>query len=89
MDAGTSAGTVWRVTMSLDGYIAGPDDSMDWAYGHGPAGSVAEEIRDATGANLGAGVRLYGDGSAPAVTLERIGAALSPQLTDLRFRVAG
>ena len=38
MNADTLAGTVWHVTMSLDGYIAGPDDTMDWAHGHGPAG---------------------------------------------------
>jgi len=31
MNADTPAGTVWHVTMSLDGYIAGPDDTMDWA----------------------------------------------------------
>jgi dihydrofolate reductase len=37
---------------------------------------------------LGAGVRLYGDDGAPTVTLKRIGATLSPQLTDLRFRIA-
>jgi hypothetical protein len=23
---------VWHVTMSLDGFIAGPDDAMDWAF---------------------------------------------------------
>lgn len=183
MNAVTPAGTIWHVTMSLDGYIAGPGDTMDWAQGHGAAGPLAGEIRDATGAILagrrwhdvaterhggragiyggqwdgpvfvltheppaeppdpgirfvsgtieaavaaardaaqggrvgifgagiacqllagglldeiavhivpvllGAGVRLYGDG-APTVTLERIGGTLSPQLTDLRFRVA-
>jgi dihydrofolate reductase len=42
----------WHVTMSLDGYIAGPDDAMDWAFGHGPHGPVAEEMRAATGAIL-------------------------------------
>ena len=172
----------WHVTMSLDGYIAGPDDATDWAFGHGPAGPVADELLASTGAILagrrwhdgamakhdgragiyggrwsgpvlvvthrppddppdpeitfvsgpidhavaearkaaggrsvvifgastarqaldaglldeiivhlapvllGDGVRLYGDG-APQVELERIDATLSPQLTDLRFRV--
>jgi dihydrofolate reductase len=175
--------TVWHVTMSLDGYIAGPEDAMDWAMGHGSAGPVAGEIRDTTGAILagrrwhdvamarfggragiyggqwhgpvfvlthqapndppdteitflsgpiedavaaardaagerrlgifgaavarqmldaglldeivvhiapvllGAGVRLYGEGGASRVPLERIDATLSPQLTDLHFRV--
>jgi dihydrofolate reductase len=36
---------------------------------------------------LGDGVRLYGDG-AQTVKLERIDATISPQLTDLRFRIA-
>jgi dihydrofolate reductase len=42
---------IWHVTMSLDGFIAGPQDSMDWAFASasatgssqvrpGPAGSV-------------------------------------------------
>ena len=22
---------IWHITMSLDGFIAGPEDSMDWA----------------------------------------------------------
>ena len=25
-----SGGVMWHVTMSLDGFIAGPNDSMDW-----------------------------------------------------------
>jgi dihydrofolate reductase len=175
--------TTWHVTMSVDGFIAGPDDTMDWAFGHGPAGPVAEEMIATTGAILagrrwhdaaiaryrgragiyggrwtgpvlvltheppsdppdpeirfisgsigdavaagrdaaegrrlgifgadiarqviaaglldeivvhiapvllGNGVRLYGDG-APTVKLERIDATISPQLTDLRFRIA-
>jgi hypothetical protein len=30
-----SAGiVVWHVTMSLDGFIAGPDDAMDWFFEH-------------------------------------------------------
>jgi dihydrofolate reductase len=24
---------IWHITMSLDGFIAGPDDSMDWVVG--------------------------------------------------------
>jgi dihydrofolate reductase len=175
--------TVWHVTMSLDGYIAGVDGAMNWVAGHGPAGPVADEIRDTTGAILagrrwhdtamehfsgragiyggnwdgpvlvltheppsdppdreikfvagpiedavaaardeaggrrlgifgagvarqvldaglldeivvhiapvllGSGVRLYGDHGASTVVLQRTEATLSPQLTDLRFRV--
>jgi dihydrofolate reductase len=43
---------IWHVTMSLDGFIAGSDDSMDWAFGHGPAGAVADEVMESTGAIL-------------------------------------
>jgi dihydrofolate reductase len=174
---------IWHVTMSVDGFIAGPDDTMDWAFGHGPAGPVADELVQTTGAILagrrwhdsamalhdgragiyggawtgpvlvlthhapadppdpeirfvggpiedavahareaaggkhvgifgaqtarqcldaglldeivihlapvllGDGVRLYGGPGFPRVQLERIDATLSPQLTDLRFRV--
>jgi len=175
--------TTWHVTMSLDGFIAGPDDAMDWAFGHGPAGPVADEVMETTGAILagrrwhdvaiarydgragiyggrwsgpvlvltheppadppdpeivfvsgtieeavsaagkaagggrvgifgagiarqvvaaglldeivvhiapvllGDGVRLYGNG-APRVELARVDATISPELTDLRFRIA-
>ena len=50
--------TIWHVTMSVDGFIAGPDDSMEWAFGHGGASAMAEEVMDATGAILG-GRRWY------------------------------
>jgi hypothetical protein len=23
---------IWHISVSLDGFIAGPDDSMDWAF---------------------------------------------------------
>jgi hypothetical protein len=26
------AAVVWHVTISLDGFIAGPDDAMDWVF---------------------------------------------------------
>jgi hypothetical protein len=54
------------------------------AAGRRPARQVVVHIVPVL---LGAGVRLYGD-CAPTVTLERTGATVSPQLTDLRFRVA-
>jgi dihydrofolate reductase len=43
---------IWHVTMSLDGFIAGPDDSMDWAFGHGPSGPLADDVMRSTGAIL-------------------------------------
>ena len=45
-------------TMSLDGFIAGPDDSMDWAFAYGEATSLANETMERIGAIL-AGRRWY------------------------------
>jgi hypothetical protein len=45
--------TTWHVTMSLDGFIAGPEHSMEWARGQGGApSSIAESVRTSTGAIL-------------------------------------
>ncbi|MQA94910.1 MAG: deaminase [Streptosporangiales bacterium] len=52
---------LWHVTMSLDGYIAGPDDSMDWVPARAPSAeraAVAERVVAGTGAIL-AGRRWY------------------------------
>jgi dihydrofolate reductase len=52
-----ATGTVlWHVTMSLDGFIADRDDSMDWMHGY--ATSLADEVIRTTGAVL-AGRRGY------------------------------
>jgi dihydrofolate reductase len=46
---------VWHITMSLDGFIAGPDDAMEWAFdsweGTGP-NRMADEVMHSTGAIL-------------------------------------
>jgi len=49
---------IWHTMMSLDGFIAGPDDSMDWAFKASGPSDIADEVRDATGAILG-GRRWY------------------------------
>jgi dihydrofolate reductase len=49
---------VWHVTMSLDGFIAGPDDSMEWAFGYSGPNRLADEVMESTGAIL-AGRRWY------------------------------
>lgn len=55
---------VWSVTMSLDGFIAGPGDAMDWVFKYqGPNPEVEELIRT-TGAVL-AGRRSYDVGKKP------------------------
>jgi dihydrofolate reductase len=50
----TAAGqVVINRTMSLDGFIAGPDDSMDWIFElMGPVEDVFPEVMAATGAML-------------------------------------
>lgn len=45
-------------TMSLDGFIAGPDDSMDWAFAFGEPTSLGDETMNRIGAIL-AGRRWY------------------------------
>ena len=40
-------------TMSLDGFVAGPEHEMDWIFEH-PAGEGWEEIMEATGAIIAA-----------------------------------
>ena len=50
---------VWHVTMSLDGFITGPDDSMDWAFEYPDSPlRLADEVKRSTGAIL-AGRRWY------------------------------
>lgn len=50
--------TICHHTISLDGYIAGPDDLMDWAFAHGRPTAVADETMNRLGAIL-AGRRWY------------------------------
>ena len=45
------AAVVWHITMSLDGFIAGPDDAMEWVFDYfseesnETAGEVIESTR--------------------------------------------
>ncbi|HEX2105825.1 MAG TPA: dihydrofolate reductase family protein [Solirubrobacteraceae bacterium] len=44
---------LWHTMMSLDGFIAGPDDDMQWAFGlDGGDGGTTDEVVRATGALL-------------------------------------
>jgi dihydrofolate reductase len=47
-----------QASMSLDGFIAGEDDDMDWIFEHVAAGEGAANVMTATGAIL-AGRRTY------------------------------
>jgi dihydrofolate reductase len=59
MLTGTMAGKVlWAATMSLDGFIAGPNDAMDWVFQHAGPNPVIDEVIRSTGAVL-AGRRSY------------------------------
>jgi len=49
---------VWHVTMSLDGFIAGPGDSMQWAFDAFEGDVPVEEAGQNTGAIVG-GRRWY------------------------------
>jgi dihydrofolate reductase len=46
------AAVVWHVTMSLDGFIAGPDDAMDWVFEYfsEESSETAGEVIETTGA---------------------------------------
>jgi dihydrofolate reductase len=50
----TAAGKVlWHFTMSLDGYIAGPNHAMDWMAATSSRPGLIEEYAETTGAVLG------------------------------------
>jgi dihydrofolate reductase len=42
--------TIWHTTMSLDGFIAGPDHAMEWAFEYGGSSAIVDEIMSTTGA---------------------------------------
>jgi len=43
---------LWHITMSLDGFIAGPDGEMEWAFASSGPNPVGEEVMHGTGAIL-------------------------------------
>ncbi|MFF5937660.1 hypothetical protein [Streptomyces sp. NPDC012508] len=50
----TAGGKVlWHFSMSLDGFVAGPDHSMDWLTGVSPRPGFTEQYVETTGAVLG------------------------------------
>jgi len=49
---------MWQTTMSLDGFIAGRDDAMDWVFENGQPSALADELFPTVGAIL-AGRRSY------------------------------
>jgi dihydrofolate reductase len=53
-----ASSVVWHITMSLDGFITGPGDSMEWAFEYPGPHRIADEVMKSTGAIL-AGRRWY------------------------------
>jgi dihydrofolate reductase len=53
-----SGKVIWSATMSLDGFIAGPNDEMDWVFQYTDPNPLVEEVIRSTGAVL-AGKRSY------------------------------
>jgi dihydrofolate reductase len=43
---------LWHTTMSVDGFIAGPDHDMDWVFRYAFDDAAVEEVMRATGAIL-------------------------------------
>jgi len=41
---------LWHVTLSLDGFIAGPDHGMEWVFEYEGSNEVVEEVIQSTGA---------------------------------------
>ena len=55
---------LWHVTMSLDGFISGPEDAMDWVFRYAGPNRDTGDVAQTTGAVL-AGRRSYDVGRAP------------------------
>ncbi len=53
---------IWHVTMSLDGFIAGPGDSMEWMLGYAAPNPEVDELISSIGAIL-SGRNTYDVGS--------------------------
>jgi len=60
---------LWHVTMSLDGFIAGPDDAVDWIFKYQGPNPEAEDVIRMTGAVL-VGRRSYDVGRSAGTPLE-------------------
>src|SRR5712664_420347 len=64
------AKVVWHVTMSLDGFIAGPGGSMDWMLGFGDEDDEVNELIKSIGAVLaGRGTYYVGAFKGPVFVL--------------------
>ncbi len=83
---------LWHTQMSLDGFIAGPGDTIEWAFEDWSDTDEPDETIDEvpvhlTPVLLGDGVRLFSRPGGSPVRLERTSVRGTGQLTALRFRV--
>jgi dihydrofolate reductase len=89
---------LWHTTMSLDGFIAGPDHSMDWMSGTSlfggeigrqcvQGGLVDELYVHVAPVLLGDGVRLFEAPGGEPVRLARIHEGDATRAADLRYRL--
>jgi dihydrofolate reductase len=77
---------LWHATMSLDGYIADQDDSVDWAFGYeGSLSPSLDEIMARTGAVL-IGRRLYDLGATTLAEVKLYGGAYTGPVFVLTHR---
>src|SRR2546430_17541973 len=60
---------LWHVTLSLDGFIAGPDDGMDWVVRFAGPNPVVDQVIQTIGAVL-SGRRRYDGGRRPGMPPE-------------------
>lgn len=85
---------LWHTMMSLDGFIAGPNDDMQWVFGDVDVGDgetadeiVREIVVHVAPVLLGDGVRLFERADAGPVRLDPILSQQEGQTTVLRYGV--
>jgi hypothetical protein len=94
----TAGGKVlWHFTMSLDGFVAGPDHQMDWMTGFSLRPGLTSEYIKTTGAVLGgrdgwdratSGSRPYGGAWDGPICLHRVGGGDPASAVNVRYRPA-
>jgi hypothetical protein len=80
----------WHVTMSVDGFIAGPDDAMDRAFAAGGSSAIADDVMQNAGAIV-AGPRWYrrGDRQVRRDLVDEIVIHVAPVLLGDGIRLYG
>jgi dihydrofolate reductase len=88
----TAAGKVlWHFLMTLDGFVAGPNHSMDWMTGISVRPGLHAEYIETTGAVLAGrngfdGIRLYDNPAGPPIRLHRVGEGDPVSAVNVRYK---